>query len=81
MKFVIISGGLGNQMFGYAFCLALREGRQNAAIVLTRNRHSKTFHQGFELDRLFHIKKYQGFTAGVCVKLFSIYYQFLRLFP
>ena len=81
MKYILISGGLGNQMFGYAFCLELRERNQNASILLTKNKHSKAYHQGFELDRLFYITKYQGFNSKLHAKIFKIYYQFLRLSP
>lgn len=66
MKIVNIIGGLGNQMFQYAFAVALQEKRKDEVKVDTHHYHyvfSKTFHgnnfyhNGFEIDKIFHNAK------------------------
>jgi hypothetical protein len=47
-----ISGGLGNQMFQYAFARALQK-RDNKVLLHWHSHHSKAIHNGFELDRIF----------------------------
>lgn len=80
MKFVIISGGLGNQMFGYAFCLALQKRGQKSAILIIRKKTSKAYHQGFELERVFNISCNPSFLTCICAHLLKVYFQLLRLF-
>ena len=54
MQIVKIMGGLGNQMFAYAFAMALRElGREVALDVSWHDRHEA--HNGWELDRVFEL--------------------------
>ena len=52
MIVVRISGGLGNQMFQYAFARALQS-RGNQVYLHWHPHHSKSEHNGFELDRVF----------------------------
>ena len=54
MKIVRIIGGLGNQMFQFAFYLALKE-RYNDVMLDTSSFGIYT-HNGFELDKIFHIE-------------------------
>ena len=56
MKIIKIIGGLGNQMFQYAFYLALKNRYPNEEIKLDINLF-KTYqlHNGFELEKVFHI--------------------------
>ncbi|BDU51418.1 alpha-1,2-fucosyltransferase [Haliovirga abyssi] len=58
MKVVEIIGGLGNQMFQYAFYLSLREkyGSENVALYLDRFKEVKD-NNGYELERIFKIKE------------------------
>ena len=53
MKYIAIDGGLGNQMFQYAFLLALRNRGIKARYLLTNVKWEHT--AGFELERLFNI--------------------------
>lgn len=55
MKIVRILGGLGNQMFQYAFLVALRERLQEEVLMDTNIFDSYKLHNGFELDRIFNI--------------------------
>lgn len=55
MKIVNILGGLGNQMFQYAFLVALRETFHDTTLMDTSVFHTYGLHNGFELERLFHI--------------------------
>jgi len=81
MKFVHISGGLGNQMFCYAFCLELRKRGEESVLLITKGRQSKAYNQGYELDRIFKIKKYQGLFSFVRSYILIIYLQLLRVIP
>lgn len=53
MKYVAVDGGLGNQMFQYAFLLALRHKGHKVQIIETNVNYEHE--AGFELDRLFGI--------------------------
>jgi hypothetical protein len=59
MKIINIDGGLGNQMFKYAFALVLKQEHPNQKILidsrLCRWRRPKT-HTGYELNRLFNLE-------------------------
>lgn len=82
MKFVAISGGLGNQMFNYAFCVSLRAKGKKAVLFAPFLNRSKAYgHQGNELKKLFNIKSYQGFASVVIGTLLVIYSHLLRFIP
>lgn len=82
MKFVSITGGLGNQMFIYAFCLSLKNRGKNTILFIPRKRNSKGYgHQGYELEKLFNIRPYQGVLSSISGTLLSIYSHLLRFSP
>lgn len=56
MKRIVISGGLGNQMFQYAFALALREKYDNVILDISLYNYAR-MHNGYELERVFGIKE------------------------
>ena len=55
MKIVKYIGGLGNQMFIYAFSVALREIFRQEILVDTHYYKSRNFHNGLEIERIFGI--------------------------
>lgn len=57
LNIIVYSGGLGNQMFQYAFYLALKK-RHMFSIFVFDIRDSKTCHNGFELFRIFGIRNH-----------------------
>lgn len=62
MKLVKFYGGLGNQMFQYAFLVALREKWHEEVLMDTSLYKTYGLHNGFELDKVFNI------TAGKATK-------------
>ena len=54
MRYVAIEGGLGNQMFQYAFILALRSRGYEVCSILTSKKWEHE--NGYELERVFGIK-------------------------
>lgn len=56
MKVVRVIGGLGNQMFQYAFCLALKRHFPDEKIKMDSSLFNGYYvHNGYELDRVFSI--------------------------
>ena len=78
MKFVDVSGGLGNQMFQYAFMLNFRAKGDKARIVPLAYRMKE--HNGFELTRVFALPQ-QDTAFSFRKFLFVGYRHLLGLFP
>lgn len=55
MFIVAIEGGLGNQMFQYAFFTALREHYEKEQMKLDLSRINPAMHNGYELQKIFGI--------------------------
>ena len=53
---IIVSGGLGNQMFQYALYLALKEKGRNVKLDTSLYSHVK-MHNGYEMERCFGVKE------------------------
>jgi len=82
MKFVTITGGLGNQLFIYSFSEALRAKGKKVALFVPHRTNSQAYgHQGYELEKLFPIKTDKGLFTGLIVGLLSVYSHLLRFFP
>lgn len=61
---MIVLGGLGNQMFQYAFVLALRE--QGKQVQMDTSMYNLiVMHNGYELDRVFGIKEKTVCKQGI----------------
>ena len=72
--FVVCFGdGLGNQMFQYAFYLSLIDNYpDNKVLMDINNIYGKSMHNGFELERIFGIKKDEC-SFGTAVSLSDYY--------
>lgn len=68
MLIVAIEGGLGNQMFQYAFFLALQNYYKQTEIKIDLGLINPKMHNGYELQRLFHI------NPSICSKRDTLLY-------
>ena len=81
MKYISLTGGLGNQMFIYAFCEELRARGERSSLFVQHRANSKKYgHQGYELEKIFNINPYDGFISALGVSFLSLYSQMLRFF-
>lgn len=55
MYIVAVEGGLGNQMFQYAFYLALQKHYEQVEMKVDLSLINPNIHNGYELQRLFHV--------------------------
>lgn len=79
MKIVKILGGIGNQMFQYAFLLALKERYDDTFLVDTSIFDIWSIHNGYELERVFNIKEIKATVDAIKkVAWFSNYYKVRR---
>ncbi len=82
MKFITITGGLGNQMFIAAFREELLERGFRAVLFVPFKKSSKKYgHQGYELEKLFEIKPGKGYLELFAIELLSLYNHLLRITP
>jgi hypothetical protein len=82
MKFVTQTGGLGNQLFGFAFCMELRQRGFKAVLFKPYPDKSKYYgHQGYELSKLFNVKKYDGTYSRFATLLLTIYTYIIKIVP
>lgn len=72
MIVVCFGQGLGNQMFQYAFYLALQKKYSNCSVLMDIDHIIEKDHNGFELDRIFGIERKEARYQDV-VKLSGIY--------
>jgi len=72
---MIALGGLGNQMFQYAFVIALRELGKKVQLDLSMY-NSIVMHNGYELDRVFGIKENTVCKKGIHLYLLRILNKF-----
>ena len=67
MKIVNFIGGLGNQMFEYAFYLALKDAHPDEVIkCCCRSYIGYGLHNGFELNKIFNIKASEASLLNLC---------------
>jgi len=81
---VHLSGGLGNQMFQYAFGRALAK-RLGVELKLELRDRTLNIHNGFELDRIFYIHAKEASQADLKFVLgyqrFRIFRKFMKVLP
>lgn len=79
-KQILVRGGIGNQMYQYAFLLFLRSKGQDV-ILNTSMYNVSQMHNGYELDRVFDIKEpiisYKGLKLNL-LRLFLKYGIFVK---
>lgn len=82
MKYVALTGGLGNQLFIYAFCEELRARGHNVSLFIQHRTNLKKYgHQGYELEKLFDVKAHSNLASKQAAFLLMLFSQFLRLVP
>lgn len=78
MNYVALTGGLGNQMFIYAFKVSLSQ-HNSVALFRPYCKNSPQYgHSGYQLESIFNVKKER---KRAWLMLLSIYYHFSRLAP
>lgn len=78
MNFVTLTGGLGNQMFIYAFKVSLSKNNETA--LFHPNRSKDYGHAGYQLREIFNLEE-EGIKAKWALGLFTAYWHCIRLFP
>jgi hypothetical protein len=82
MKFITITGGLGNQMFIYAFCEELRARGYNSTLFIQHRYNLRKYgHQGYELEKLFSIETNTKIFIKLLNSILVLFSQVLRAFP
>ena len=80
MQYIAATGGLGNQMFTYAFMVA-RSKKGQATFFHPYRRHSYHYGQeGLQVDRIFQLREEDRHCSVRCLA-FSLYWCLSRLFP
>ena len=80
MKLVAATGGLGNQMFDYAFMM--RQAKEHKAFLFHPygDKSGRYGHAGFQLQEIFSLRPEEQKRPFV-VTLFGLYWHAIRLFP
>jgi hypothetical protein len=65
---IVLAGGLGNQLFQYAFYLAKKHNNNSKRIIIN-DYPTRRAHNGYELNRLFNIPVASGFFLQNIVRL------------
>ena len=79
MKILLFSGGLGNQIFEYAFYCWLKEQFPNETFYGVYNRRKLSEHYGLEIDKWFHVTLPK--TNWKATLLTYLMYFYKQLFP
>ena len=80
MKLVAATGGLGNQMFEYAFMVRLSK-EHKARLFHPYHDHSEQYgHAGFQLDDIFNLRPIDQ-KCDFGVYLFGVFWHVMRLLP
>ncbi|MBO6026291.1 MAG: alpha-1,2-fucosyltransferase [Bacteroidales bacterium] len=80
MKLVAVTGGLGNQMFCYAFMVRLSKGQRARLFHPFGDRSERYGHAGFQLDEVFNLRP-EDKRCHPGITLFGAYWHFTRVFP
>lgn len=73
IKTIVFNGGLGNQMFQYAFYLQMKK-KQPLSIFLFDIDYSQSHHYGYELDKIFHINSIKQVKNHQIIKQYCPFY-------
>lgn len=65
MFIISVDGGLGNQMFEYAFFLSMKSHYKDSKVYLDTSFLGETVHNGYELERVFGIKAPMAQTEDI----------------
>ena len=80
MKLVAATGGLGNQMFDYAFMVRLSRDNKASMFHPYKNNSKRYGHAGFQLEEIFELRPSDR-KKRIGVSLFGAYWHATRLFP
>lgn len=80
MKLVAATGGLGNQMFDYAFMVRLSRDNKASMFHPYKDNSKRYGHAGFQLEEIFELRPSDR-KKRIGVSLFGAYWHATRLFP
>lgn len=80
MKLVAATGGLGNQMFGYAFMLRLSKEHQAHLFHPYGDKSGRYGHAGFQLEQVFCLRP-EDHQSHFGTELFGFYWHIIRILP
>lgn len=80
MNFVEVTGGLGNQMFIYAFKVFMSQSEKTLLFHPYSNHSVHYGHAGFQLNTIFNIKQ-DTIPNKLILLLLNTYWHIIRLFP
>ena len=80
MKLVAITGGLGNQMFGYAFMVGLSKNHNSHLFHPYKDNSKKYGHAGYQLEEIFKLRP-EDYKKPVGVMALCVYWHIMRIFP
>lgn len=80
MKLVAITGGLGNQMFIYAFMVRLSQMHKSCLFHPYKDSSKKYGQEGFQLEEVFTLRPVDH-KKDIGLLLFGLYWHVTRIFP
>lgn len=80
MKLVAVTGGLGNQMFEYAFMVRLSKDYDARLFHPYGDQSERYGHTGYQLEKVFNLRP-EDWNLDVRITVYKLFWHIIRLFP